>query len=83
MPGEIGDLALDEPVMHRTSPWRPGRLFTADNATLEAAQGLLATFSGPGTEELRGRFGPERAVAAAPLLERIPAIAGPDINRRP
>jgi hypothetical protein len=61
-------------------------VFTADDATLKAtqAQGLLAMFSGPRTEELRGGFGPERAVAAsAPLLERVLAIAARDINWRP
>lgn len=87
MPGEIGGLvALDELVVHG---WdlaaATGQAFTADDATLEAARDFLAMFSGPGTEDQRGDgFGTERTVAAsAPLLERVLAMAGRDINWRP
>ena len=87
MPGEVGGLvAIDELVVHG---WdlavATGRAFTAADATLEAAQQFLAMFSGPGTEELRGdAFGPERAVtASAPLLERVLAMSGRDINWEP
>jgi uncharacterized protein (TIGR03086 family) len=84
MPGEIGGLvALDELVVHG---WdlavATGQDFTADDATLEAAKGFLAMFSGPGTEELRGDgFGAELAVAgSASLLEQVLAMAGRDVN---
>jgi uncharacterized protein (TIGR03086 family) len=87
MPGEIGGLvALDELVVHG---WdlavATGQEFSADDATLEGAASFLAMFSGPGTEQLRGdAFGAERAVAAsAPLLERVLAMAGRDVNWRP
>lgn len=87
LPGEIAGLvAIDELVVHG---WdlavATGQPFTADDATLEAAQQFLATFSGPGTEAMRGNgFGPELPTAAeAPLLERVLAMAGRDINWRP
>lgn len=87
MPGEVGGLvALDELVVHG---WdlavATGEEFRADDASLEGAQSFLAMFSGPGTEDQRGdAFGPEReAQADAPLLERVLAMAGRDVNWRP
>jgi uncharacterized protein (TIGR03086 family) len=87
MPGEIAGLvAIDELVVHG---WdlavATGQDCTPDDTMLEAAQRFLALFSGPGTEQLRGNgFGPERPVDdSAPLLERVLAMAGRDVNWRP
>ena len=60
-----------------------GQDFTADDASLEGVyRRFLAMISGPGNEEQRGdAFRPERPVTAtAPLLERVLALAGRDIN---
>ena len=87
MPGEIGGLvAIDELVVHGWDLAVATRQdFAADDATLEAARSFLAMFSGPGTEDMRGDgFGPELAVSPeAPLLERVLAMAGRDIDWRP
>lgn len=87
MPGEIAGLvAIDELVVHA---WdlavATGQPFAADETTLAAAEQFLATFSGPGTEEMRGdAFGPVREVgASAAPLERVLAMAGRDIHWAP
>ncbi|MET0864924.1 MAG: TIGR03086 family metal-binding protein, partial [Nakamurella sp.] len=80
LPGEIGGLvALDEVTIHG---WdvavSSGQPYTADQSTLQAVQGFLASFSIPGAEDQRGEiFGPVVQVPDdAPLLDRVIGLAG-------
>jgi uncharacterized protein (TIGR03086 family) len=82
LPGEIGGLvALDEITIHG---WdvavSSGQPYAADQSTLQAVQGFLASFSIPGAEDQRGEiFGPVVEVPDdAPLQDRVIGLAGRD-----
>ena len=82
LPGEVGGLvALDEITIHA---WdiavSTGQPYSADEATLTAVRGFLASFSIPGAEDQRGEiFGPVIEVPDdAPLQDRVIGLAGRD-----
>lgn len=82
LPGEIaGIVALNELVIHGWDVARAsGQDYDIDPASLEAAHGFVAQFSGPGQEESRaGLFGPVVDVPPnAPLLDRVIGMSGRD-----
>jgi uncharacterized protein (TIGR03086 family) len=81
-PGEIaGLIALDELVIHGWDVARAsGQPFDCDPTLLEAVQGFVAQFAGPGQEAAReGLFGPVVDVSCdAPLLDQVVGLAGRD-----
>ena len=82
LPGEVAALvALDELVIHGWDVARAsGQPYECDEASLEAVQGFVAQFSGPGQEASRqGLFGPVVDVPAdASLLDRVIGMTGRD-----
>jgi uncharacterized protein (TIGR03086 family) len=82
LPGGVAGLvALDEIVIHAWDVARAsGQPYEPDPESLEAVQGFVAQFSGPGQEEARqGLFGPVVDVPDdAPLLDRVIGLTGRD-----
>jgi uncharacterized protein (TIGR03086 family) len=87
LPAGLAGLAgLDELVIHGWDVARVvGQEYLCDPASLEAAHGFVAAFSGPGMEEQRrGLFGPTVAVPdGAPLLDRVLGLSGRDPGWKP
>jgi uncharacterized protein (TIGR03086 family) len=80
MPGEVcGLVALNELVLHGWDVARAsGQRYECDQASLDACLGLVAQFTGPGSESLRGdAFGPVVEVPPdAPPLDRLVGLSG-------
>ncbi|CAN5575658.1 TIGR03086 family metal-binding protein [soil metagenome] len=87
LPGGVAGLVtLDELVVHGWDVARAsGQPYDCDERSLEAAQGFVSQFAGPGKEaERRGLFGPEVEVPPdAPLLDRVIGLTGRDPSWTP
>ncbi|MGH3797516.1 MAG: hypothetical protein ACRDSP_21825 [Pseudonocardiaceae bacterium] len=72
---------LDELVIHGWDVARASdQTYDCDRALLDAVQGFVAQFSGPGHEaEREGLFGPVVEIPDdAPLLDRVIGLSGRD-----
>lgn len=81
-----GLVATNELVLHGWDLARAtGQEYVPDDASIAAARGFVAMFSGPGTAEMRaGLFGPELpAPAGASPFEELLAMAGRDAGWTP
>jgi uncharacterized protein (TIGR03086 family) len=82
----VGLVAADELAVHGWDVARAaGQPYTCEPEVLEAAQSFLAQFASPDAPAGPDvAFGPSRPVpAAAPLLDRVLALAGRDLGWQP